>query len=271
MAHSSVRPSLVAITACVPLVAHANAGIGFFMPASISLVLAMIPVIVIEGVVLARGLAVGAGRGQWLSLCANLVSTIAGGIIGFALDLAIGSVTGSLGSAGKTGVLFSLAMMFWISWVIEALAVRRMTPAATAGRVWRATLIANLITYALLAAFVAARVAHDGTPVRSQMTEVVNAAGVARTEAAEHYQTHGRWPATVQSFQRKHVRSVRIDEAGRIVAVIRHETNEEVDGKTLVYEPVLKGGAIAEWRCYVPEAPLKYFPATCRFRNAKDP
>ena len=91
---------------------------------------------------------------------------------------------------------------------------------ALPGTAARATLLANAIAYPPLAIAVGGLVPVDATPIRAQMMEVVNMAGVAKTEAA------------------------------------------------FVYEPVVRDRQIIEWRCYVPEAPLKYFPTACRFRSA---
>jgi hypothetical protein len=135
------------------------------------------------------------------------------------------------------------------------------------GPVARATLLANAVTYLMLGVGVAFLVPEDPTLHRARMTEVINAATVARMEASEHFQAHGRFRAGRIDNPTRYTRRVVTEESGRVVAEINNP-GHELDGKTVVYEPVLKDGRIEDWRCRVPEAPLKYFPAACRFRDA---
>jgi hypothetical protein len=269
--HSRLR-WLAAGIAGAPLLAHANTGIGYLLPGAISLVFALLPVVLAEGFVLWRLLGVGFGRGQWMSLVANLASTLAGALIALGVDLALGTATGSAGPPpGRVTFLVSLALLFPISWWIEARVARSMAQAVEARRVSRAALVANAISYVMLAVAIVAWVPEDATPVRWQMTEVINAAGVVKTEVAEHYQVHGRFKAQTIEAPTKLTRRITVDERGRIVAQIAMPSRPEVDGKAFVYEPVTAGagGPLLEWRCYSPDAPLKYFPAHCRARDGK--
>lgn len=269
MRHSSLGRAAIATAGAASTTAHANAGIGFFTPASIVLVVAVIPVILIEAPVLWWRLRIGARRALYVSMCANLVSTLLGAVIGFALDMAVGLATGMMGASGREGVLIALVLMFGISCWLENLVVRRMQPDLPRPAVLGAVLIANLVTYLLLAGVAAATLSPDPMLVRARMTEVVNVAGVAKTDAAEHFHAQGRFRASRQEAPTKYVRRVTTEESGRIVAEIASPDKEELDGKTLVLEPEVREGRIIAWRCYVPEAPLKFFPASCRYRTAR--
>ena len=255
----------------MPCVASANAGIGFFFPAAIGLIVAFIPVVIVEGAILSWRLRLGAGRGQWVSFVANLFSTVVGVVLGLAFDLALGALTGSMGGAGQIGFLVSFFLMFWISWWLETLSAKRSLPGAAPGTVKRATFLANLVSYlALGAAVLFLPLELEPGFERSRMTEAINAMGVEKTVLSEAFQDTGRFPPPrTQQAPVKGLRRLSIDANGRITSEIASKRSE-LDGKTLVYEPVIQGKQL-EWRCYVPQAPLKYFPALCRYRDAKDP
>lgn len=85
MRHSRiVRAAAVAGLCASPAVAHANSGIGFFTPASMLPVLGVIPVILVEAPVLRWRLELAPRRALFLSLWANLASTLGGAVLGFA-------------------------------------------------------------------------------------------------------------------------------------------------------------------------------------------
>lgn len=270
MRHSRLARSAVVSMGLVPGAALGNAGIGFFSPGSMLLVLGIIPVIALEAAVLGWWLRPGVKRAFVLSAGANVVSTLAGGVLGFVLDMVLAGATGSMGSAGREGYLVGLALMFAISWGIENLTVRAMLPESARPRAFTATLVANAVSYAGLAACAFALLPPDSMPARARMTEVINAAGIVKTEAAEHYEAHGRFKALIQEAPTRHTRRVSVEESGRVTAVIAYPAVKELDGKAFVFEPVIRDGKLVEWRCYVPEAPLRYFPAMCRYRTAQE-
>ena len=183
---------MAAIAACLPLAAHANSGIGFFIPASMMLVVALLPVIPLEGLILGWRLRVPLRRAMWISFCANLVSTFVGAAIGIALDLAIGGLTGSLGAGGREGLVVSLVLMFGITVWLENRTARQMQPDA-APRILGGVVAANLVSYALLVAAAIFFVDSDPGLDRSRVTEVINVMGVEKTGQAEALMSTGRF------------------------------------------------------------------------------
>jgi hypothetical protein len=248
--------------------ALANAGIGFLIPASLFIVFALIPIVLIEWPVFAWRLGLPPRRALWVSLAANLVSTFGGALIGVAIDLTLGIATGSAGGTGWQAVLVGLVLMFGITWLIERAVVRRMQPELAPSKAGSVALLANGITYVLLAIASVAFVP-GGEPMlaRSIMAEVISAAGVEKLEQGEHFQAQGRFNARAQESPTQHTRRILVDEAGRITATIAYPGNRELDGRTIVFVPEMRDGKLAAWHCTVPEAPLKFFPAACRQRG----
>jgi len=78
-------------------VAHANVGIGYFMPALPFVLVALVPAILVEACVLAPLLPVPLRRALRLSSIANLQSTLVGFVLGLSLDAALVGLTGSMG------------------------------------------------------------------------------------------------------------------------------------------------------------------------------
>ena len=270
MRHSRRAGLAIAMAAC-PAVAHANAGIGFFTPASISLLAALVPVILIEGFVLRWRLPVPMGRSFKLSAVANLASTLLGAVLGVAFDILLSGATGVSGLSGPIGFVISLALMFGITVWIEKRTVARMSPAIPAPLVGRAVLVANAITYALLSVAVFLLVAPEASySDRSRVTEVINVMIVERAEVLEHYRKTGNFPParTVEAPTKNTRRLVR-EADGRILGFIA-SSRPEIDGRAIVYEPVMGGSQIVGWKCYTPGLPTNIMPAACRFRSAAE-
>ena len=269
MRHSSLR--VLAAALALPSLAQANTGIGLgpFLPISMSLVPALVVVIPLEAAILRLILPVRFARLLWLAFLANILSTVVGAVLGFTLDFAFAMQLGlSLGIAAfVVGLLAMYAMTAWI----ELAVVRRKLAESPPRAVLRAILVANAVTYLLLVAWAYfVFVANDPMVHRSRMTEVVNVAQVAKTEAAEHFLANGRFRATRQEKPTVHTRRATTSEAGRITVEIDYPRLAELNGKSLVLEPELREGKLAAWHCYVPDAPLKYFPASCRYRSAAE-
>ena len=251
--------------------AHANAGIGFFTPAAMSILLALVPVILIEGVILRWKLPVATGRAFVLALAANVASAVLGVVLGFGLDLLVGSATGSSGLWGPMGFTISLALMFAFSWWVEKRTVVAMSPAVPVGQASRAVLLANAVTYALLVVAVFVLVPGEEPYLdRSRLTEVLNAMSVEKREVKDHHAQAGTFPPA-RTVEKPTANSRRItrEADGRIVGLIASK-KAELDGRALVFEPVVRGRDIVGWKCFSPDAPLKVLPAGCRFRSAAE-
>jgi len=253
----------------LPVAAHANSGVGYLLISIPILVVTLPAAILIEAPILAHWLKVPFRRALWISFAANLFSTLLGALIAIAFDLAL-----TLGqSSGLPGValsaLIALVPMFFITLWLERMAVRRLQPQAEAPAVKRGSLVANLVTYALLAVVVAVALPwEDPLLIRSQLTEVVLIMGMEKTEVAEAFDATGRFPTQLETIPRsKYLRSMRLEDNGRIVAVLAMPGRADVDGKTLAMQPRVEGRRIVEWRCYTPDLPLRVLPANCRQRQ----
>lgn len=261
------RPSVAgfaALAAALPAAAEANSGIGLFVHATPAMVIALPLAIFIEAPVLARGFGVSFKRSLALSASANVVSTLLGVFIAFALDLAILAPLGSSGLPGGRGpMLVSLLPMFFVTWWIEARVVRAQVKDA-ALRVGRFTFAANALTYALMAVGVWAWAPPWEGSVRERMLGAFNDIGVAKVEVAEQFQKEGHFgPARQLSARSPLLRSLRIESNGRIVAVVVAPRLPDLDGKSIFVQPRIEGGRIVEWQC-TSDGPGKYLPAYCR-------
>jgi hypothetical protein len=226
-----------------PAIAHANTGVGLFMPAAMANVVALIPVILLEGLILWRLLAVPARRGFYLSLIANLASTIVGFAIGLPIDLLLG---GGLPGSGA-GVAISLFLMLWLSWWIEAKVVRRMQKADPAVKAGRATLFANVASYALLIVMALIFIPADPWPVRARMTEVLNTLRVAQDSVAEHYMSNGRFPEKFEPGLSAAVKSIRLAPDGRLIATVELPKYPPAHGKEVIATPRVADGKIVSF------------------------
>ena len=242
---------------------------GPFLPMSIALVPALVVVIPLEAGILRFTLPVRFPRALWLALVANLLSTVLGAMIGAALDVAlVAPLRHATGLATfAVGVVFMYALTAWIEYVV----IRRRLVELPPRPVLRAVLIANAVSYVLLVGWsYAVYVAGDSTVHRARMTEAVNVGGVAKTDAAEYFQAHGRFRAERREKPTKYTRRVTTTDTGRITVEIDYPPLDVLNGQALVLEPELHEGKIHAWHCYVPQAPFKYFPANCRFRSAAE-
>lgn len=268
-----------AAVALAPCAAQANAGVGLFAVAIPFTLLALVPAILVEAPILSRMLRVSLKRGLWWSFLANLVSTVAGGILAIVADIAILAPTGSSGVTPNIAtVLFALVPMFLLTWWIEAWIVRHLvqpsggggasTPAG-ASSPKRATLAANAASYALLALAVFLMPGMDPkfprADARWRIQEVLAELGAEKTRVAEHFAAHGRFPEPRElSPSSRYAASIRREGQGRLVAVIHYPGVEGLHGATMVLQPRLEAGGIAAWDCFSPRPAHKFMPASCR-------
>lgn len=256
--------AVLAATAALP--AHANTGIGLlvmWIPAAIA---ALIPAILVEAAIFTRLLAQKLDRALWISTVANVASTLAGAVIAILVDIALFWSTGSSGAEwGRAPLLIALVPMFFVTWWLETKVVRRMQPAESKALARRASLVANLVTYAGMAIGVFLLVAPAGGSVnRVHISEVLAAMGVAKADIAEQFQANKTWPAPRNYEPGRYARSLSADANGRIVVVLSFPGSPDGDGKHIVYEPRVEKGIIVEWRCSSPDLAPKYLPAACR-------
>ena len=250
-----------------PAVAKANTGIGYHMVALPYVVMALVPAILVEAPVLARLLGVDWKRGLWWSFVANLYSTLFGSILAVVADIALVGATGSSGWRQGTGTfLASLVPLFFITWLLEARAVRVRLPAESTRSAWHATLAANGLSYALIA--IAVPQLNDLEfpvyGVRTNMVEVLAILSSEKSEVEDFHRKEGRFPEPrTREMAHGFTKYVARDSGGRLTAEIRYPKVRELNGARIVMRPTVSSGKFA-WECFAPVASFKYLPASCR-------
>jgi hypothetical protein len=129
-----------------------NGDVGSLTIAAVVVTLAIVPVVILEWIVLWKRLRLRLGRALWVSLLANLASTLLGSLIGMGIERVF-VPTGIPGLIGPIGLMGALAIFFVITYPIELGVVRGMV-AAPVPDVAHATLWANAFSYVVLEAFV---------------------------------------------------------------------------------------------------------------------
>jgi hypothetical protein len=259
--------------AAAPVTAHANVGIGYFMPALPLILLALAPAILVEACVLAPLLPVPLPRALRLSLIANLQSTLWGFVLGIAVDVALVALSGSMGpDPNRASMIAALVPMFFLTWRVEYKAIECRLTELSRWRVAAASGAANLVSYAAM--IVCAWMllpAHGSFELNRRVTEAILAGSGARVAVEGYYQSAGRLPKSSEEagFPRdaapsnKLVLSIEIKEKG--VVLVRLAKNEYwpeggeirltpgVDAKTKTFK----------WTCRS-TLPPKGLPVMCR-------
>jgi len=260
--------------ALFPVPAWANSGIGFLMVTVPAVIISLLPVIFIEAPVLARMLGVPLRRGLALSAGANFHSTWLGALIALGVDIPLVGLGGGSGFPPNRAVLvFTLLPMFFITWWIELRAIAGKLPEVPRPRVRRAVLVANLVSYAALVAMIVLTplfIFYDQMSYRDRLYSTVYSALPWQRKVEEYFTKHKRLPERsadigVDSIEpRREVRAMSVQAGGVIVLELRFPGDDSIDGKRLVFTPVVSGEAISGWRCRAPDLPRNYTPGTCR-------
>jgi len=257
--------------------AWANAGIGFLLPAAPALLLALLPVILIEAPVFAGILRLPFRAGLKLATSVNVRSTWLGFLFALVADIGLMALSG--GSAGpvpgRGPLLGALVPMFFFTLWIEDRAAARKHPELPRQRVALATLAANLLSYAALAAIIlhtpVFRV-YDQMGYGEHVYFASRAADRWREAVEKHWQTHKRFPERAEELgltpqqERRGAGTITLEPAGRIVLQLKFPADPELDGKRLIYEPRITGNAL-EWKCRAPDLFPRYAPYDCRERR----
>ena len=244
-----------------PVAASANTGVGLLVMAVPITIIGLIPAILVEAPILSRVLQLPGLRGLWISCIANVVSTI----VGFVVALVTSFVPVMYGEFIRETVLISLVPMFFLTWWIENLVVRRMVVAEKKPLAKRATGIANAFSYVAMMVCVAILVPSESTVFnRWRLGPALNELGIAKNDVAEDFRIKGAFPAP-KSFTPvdKSVKSLVLEPGGRIVATLSFPGRPAGDGRHIVYEPVVIGGKLTGWKCSS-DIDNKYLPAACR-------
>jgi Tfp pilus assembly major pilin PilA len=124
--------------------------------------------------------------------------------------------------------------------------------------------------------------AYQDYTIRSQVTEGLNIAGMAKAEVAEYYAANGSWPGQAEighDFPTgKYVTEVIVDN-GSVVITYGNAVNQNLMGQRLAIVPGVTSGGDIVWACgnkalpegtqsgpgpYGSDVANKYLPAACR-------
>lgn len=266
-----MRGAILALLALVPALAHANAGIGYFMLALPIAVVALAPAVFVEAAILQPMFKVAYRRALSLSWWANLRSTLWGIGIGVVVDATLIAATGSAGPDPTRGAaIVMLVPLFFLSWSIEARAVRRLAP-EFAPRVRLGTGIANAVTYAgMFAAAWLVYPEYGYTAARAQITEALVQTEAARQSVSGFWLEHERLPKTAQEARIASVASPRfrltVAGEGRIDVEILGGHPALVGKRATMSVRAAQKGKPLEWVCSAPDIEARYLPAGCRQR-----
>lgn len=259
--------------AAAPVTAHANAGIGYFMVAAPFVLVALLPAILIEACVLAPLLPVFLQRALALSFVANLQSSLLGIGLAVAVDVALMAASGSTGpEPTRASATVALIPMFFLTWRIEYRAIERRMTELKHRRVALATGTANLLSYAVMIAFVwMIMPEHGAMSVRARASEAFAISAGARLAVDDYYRSKGRLPQSGDEagYPRntapvsEYMLAADIREKG-VVSVKLSKSDYWPEGGEISFTPAADGDAKAlRWNCRSTLAP-KFLPATCR-------
>ena len=266
---------LLAFIVLSPSPALANAGIGFFMVGLPFVLLALVPAIPLEALVLAAILRVDYRRALSYSWRANVRSTIYGLGLGIAFDIAMMAGTGSSGPEPTKAVATTvLIFMYFFSWWIEHRAIARLATEFSKSRIALATGAANLLSYTAMVVLVwvtAIYPERGAMTTRARVYEAMLASSGIKSAITEYWEANKRLPPDARGLEGALPESgkyrVAVNTGGRISVLIVMPDQPDIDGKHIVFTPipdVSPGVEALRWECSAPEIKPKYLPATCR-------
>jgi hypothetical protein len=248
--------------------AYANAGIGFFIPVLPVLVLGFALIVPVEAFVLRPLLKVPLRVAFTLSFWANLRSTLWGLGLGIAIDVVLVMLTGSAGlePSGPAAVIALIPLLFYTWWIEHRAIARRLTETSR-GAIARASLAANLVSYALLGAgawFIYPP--YGTTNPRAHVSEAILSMAGLRTEVTEYWDAHRRFPtlAELRPLPPNDKFELSLGRDGEISVRILKYPRAALEGKRIRLKPVVENGALKAWRCGSSEIEPRYLPSSCR-------
>lgn len=256
---------LAVAMAMIPSMAFANVGIGYFMLALPIVLVALIPAIPLEALVLKAILQVPMRKAFSLSLWANIRSTIYGLILGIVFDFILIAGTGGFGpEPTKSSVTTMLIPFLLFSWWIEHRAVKRLAKEFSGHRIAFATGVANILTYAAMFAFVWSTTLiplQGRTYTKIQVGEAIGATSGLRVTVEEFWQQNNRFPANAGEIEiaipeHKYFR-INLEPESHISIQFLMPKEPTIDGKHLTFIPMLNSPDDGElrWECRAPDIP----------------
>ena len=252
-------------------VAVANVGVGVFIVAAPAVLIALIPAVFVEALILVWMLKVSILRGLFLTTVANLISTILGVIVSFGLDRLLLAGSGSSGLVfEKATVIPILVPFFFFSWLIEHLVIARREANKPWRQILKATGIANFITYILMAIyviFVPFVPEQGGYSTCATVIEGLSLASAGKTAVSEFIAIYGRLPANneeagmadAELIASHSVDNVRV--ANGVITVTF--SRSPIAGSAIALTPQTAAGKFV-WNCTGGNLENKYRPSSCR-------
>lgn len=263
--------SIAACCAFVPAVAYANAGIGFLLLGVPVMLLALIPAILLEALILQRMLGGSLKPALWLSAWANLWSTLVGGLLAVLVDFTLMSASGSSGlEPTKLAVTIVLAPLFLITVWIESQVLLRRLSEMPRTRVVLAAVVANLASYLvmLVTVWASAIFPEQGSLItRTRLSEGIATASPKKNAVEVFWAKHGRFPDNDQALgelpQKSKWVEVSVSRGGRIDVLVHMPTEPEIHNRHVWLVPEFAGGTLL-WKCTAPEVSDSLLPLACR-------
>jgi hypothetical protein len=277
----------------MPALAYANIAFGFAWAIGLEFLIALIPVIILEGLVLGAMLRLPGMRALNLATEANLVSAAAGLVLGLPLvNYALLAGAYAWLEPNRVNAVFLIAPLLLPSWWIEYRWIARRDPALDISRVRWASGVANVLSYAALLAYTWTAFPEPGVNrVRALVRDAYQASDQVRQDVVAFRTKQGRLPdslkelgyppAEAEGFDVPMRRldlwgnnsgptsrlNLSLQTAGRISVQFLGPEHPVIDRKRIVLSPVVeqpaRGQPVIRWQCSAPDLPQSLLPEGC--------
>ena len=258
--------------------AYANSGIGFLLLGQSLMLLALVPVIPVEALVLSFVLGIPMGRALSLSFIANVVSTLIGALIASGVDVLLMMSTDSSGpEPTKLSASLMLLPCILLSWLIEYRSVAKRASECSSSQVRKATGLANLISSVGLIVFVwssASGFRETGAmSTRAVIAEGLASASGAKAEIQEFYLNHRRLPNDARALKLGEPSTkyeLTVLPGGRVQIKYNRPDMPTIHEKHVILAPTTNAGDgfQMQWLCRSPDIEDQgVLPVNCRRPN----
>jgi hypothetical protein len=241
---------------------------------------AFLPAIVVEAIVLSVVLKPGPLRAAKTALSAGVRSVFIVAVIAIAVELPMRMATderlGLIWPIGRDVLQVSALALppgFLLAWWIKHTTVRRRLKLyVPRSQILRATGISHVLSTLALA--ITATVVMTNAPisgkyaVRSRVGEVLGTMSGARLIVAHYVAETGRLPAkgadVPDGVHQTPQGVVRVGAGGRVTLRVSTRGMPELDGKQFIATPSIPAAGSLVWECRAPEVDNTYLPSECR-------